>query len=68
MDEEIEMTCVFHWLDCLYQDFLDERIAGEQIPCSTCPKLKDCESCPPVNFNRAGEKMGLKVRCIKVKP
>ena len=29
-----EMECVFHWLDCLYQDFRNKRTAGEQFPYS----------------------------------
>ena len=64
---ELENICVFHWLDCLYQDFLNKRVAGGQIPCSSCKKVSECESCPPINFNLAGEKIGLKVSFIKAK-
>jgi len=56
-----EMECVFHWLDCLYQDFRNRRTAGEQFPCNTCKKVGTCDNCPPVMFNLAGEKFGLKV-------
>lgn len=64
---ELENICVFHWLDCLYQDFLNKRVAGGQIPCSSCKRVSECESCPPINFNLAGEKIGLKVSFIKAK-
>lgn len=56
-----EMECVFHWLDCLYQDFRNKRTAGEQFPCNTCKKVGICDNCPPIKFNLAGEKFGLKV-------
>ena len=66
-ETKIENFCVFHWLNCLYKDFLNKTIAGEQFPCNSCPELKRCESCPPINFNLAGEKFGLKVEYHKSK-
>lgn len=63
----LEQKCVFHWLNCLYGDFLKERKAGEQFPCSSCPENKNCKSCPPFNFNLVGEKLGLKVEYRKAK-
>lgn len=61
-ERKIEDICVFHWLNCLYQDFLNTAIAGEQFPCTSCPENKNCKSSPPFNFNLAGEKLnGLKV-------
>lgn len=63
----MEMSCVFHWLNCLYQDFLNKSIAGEQLPCNSCPDVKKCKSCPPINFNLVGEKFDLKVDYIKPK-
>ena len=61
--QEKAMKCVFHWLNCLYRDFLTREIAGGQMPCSSCPEVKNCDSCPPYNFNLAGEKFGLKIDC-----
>lgn len=66
-ENKLENICVFHWLDCLYQDFLNKRVAGEQFPCNSCPKVSTCEECPPSNFDLAGGKFGLKVRYYKDK-
>ena len=63
----LEQKCVYHWLNCLYGDFLRNRKAGEQMPCSSCPELENCNSCPPLNFNTAGEKLGLRVEYHKSK-
>ena len=60
-ESTLEEKCVYHWLNCLYADFLMKRKAGEQIPCNSCSELKNCNSCPPINFNIAGEKIGLSV-------
>lgn len=62
-----EERCTFHWLNSLYSDFLKGRKAGEQIPCTTCKEVTECKSCPPINFNRAGEKIGLTVEFRKSK-
>lgn len=63
----LEQKCVYHWLNCLYGDFLMKRQAGEQFPCDSCPENENCKSCPPFNFNLAGEKLGLKVEYRKTK-
>lgn len=63
----LEQKCVYHWLNCLYGDFLRNRKAGEQMPCSSCKELENCNSCPPLNFNTAGEKLGLRVEYHKSK-
>lgn len=62
-----EMACVFHWLNCLYGDFLAGRVAGEQMPCNSCKEVNECKSCPPINFNLAGERFGLEVEYRKSK-
>lgn len=56
----IETICVFHWLTCLYRDFLHKRVT-EEMPCNSCPELERCKGCPPINFDLAGEKHGLEV-------
>lgn len=58
---EIEDICVFHWLDCLYQDYLDGAVVGTDNPCNSCPELCRCNVSAITNFNIAGEKYGLKV-------
>ena len=63
----LEQKCVYHWLNCLYGDFFRNRKADEQMPCSSCPELENCNSCPPLNFNTAGEKLGLRVEYHKSK-
>lgn len=54
-----ELDCVFHWLDCLYQDYLcGRRSRDEVMPCSVCPEVKNCVSCPFVNFAIAAREYG----------
>lgn len=42
----IEEICVYHWLNCLYKDYLLERKAGKQMPCNSCEKVNECKGCP----------------------
>ncbi len=63
MEEKEMWQCTAHWLSCLYQDFLNGRMAGGQIPCSSCEKANGCNSCPPVNFSVLTEKSGVKIDC-----
>lgn len=58
---EIEEICVFHWLDCLYQDYLDGAVVGTDNPCNSCPELGRCNVSAITNFKLAGKKHGLKV-------
>lgn len=69
IDSELGWYCTAHWLDCLYHDFLEQKTAGEQIPCQTCKKHEDCKSCPPVNFLPLMKKSGVRVssQSIKIK-
>lgn len=68
-DNELEWCCTAHWMNCLYRDFLEQRTAGEQIPCQTCERHEDCKSCPPVNFLSLMKKSGMKIssQTIKIK-
>lgn len=59
--ENLEWHCIAHWLKCLYDDFLHERIAGEPFPCGCCEKRTTCKSCPPVNFLPLIKKTGVKI-------
>ena len=61
MEENEMWQCTAHWLSCLYQDFLNGRVAGEQIPCNSCNRVLTCKSCPPVNFSVLTEKSGMKM-------
>lgn len=61
MEEKEMRQCTAHWLSCLYQDFLNGRTAGEQIPCNSCNVVTTCKSCPPVNFSVLSEQSGIKV-------
>lgn len=58
---QLEDICVFHWLNCLYQDYLDGAVVGTDNPCNSCPELGRCNVSAITNFNVAGEKYGLKV-------
>lgn len=31
------LKCIAHWMNCLYQDMIHERTAGEEFPCQICP-------------------------------
>ncbi len=42
LDEDLAWYCTAHWLSCLYSDYLYERVAGEQFPCGTCERKKEC--------------------------
>lgn len=42
--------CTAHWLDSLYQDFINNRIAGETFPCDTCNIKATCVAICPVDM------------------
>ena len=60
--EKLKWHCTGHWLKCLYDDFLHERVAGERNPCTICEIKNECQSCPPVNFEPLMEKSGIKMK------
>lgn len=63
-EKKLEDVCLFHWLRCLYKDYLDKKTAGEKIPCETCPLVMECNSNPISNFNLVGERVGIKLNCV----
>ena len=64
--KDISIMCVFHWLDCLYQDYLDKKVTVE-TPCSSCPETKSCKACTLETFNLASHLFGLELKSIKPK-
>lgn len=62
MGKDREWHCAGHWLKCLYDDFLHERVAGKNNPCSSCEIKMHCTSCPPINFTPLMEKAGVKLK------
>ena len=64
--KDISFYCVFHWLDCLYQDFLDEKIR-EEMPCNSCPEVMNCKTSPLETFNLASRMFGLEMKSIRPK-
>lgn len=61
MENKMEWFCAGHWLKCLYNDFLNERVAGEKLPCASCEMKNKCQSCPPINFIPLMEKCGMEI-------
>ena len=61
---ETSLLCVFHWLDCLYQDYLDEKIA-EEMPCNSCPEVMNCKTSPLEPFALVSQMFGIKMKSIK---
>lgn len=60
-EKKTEDVCLFHWLRCLYKDYIEGKLAGENCPCETCPLVKECNTSPLNNFNSAGERVGIRL-------
>jgi hypothetical protein len=66
-EEERKWQCVAHWMDCLYQDFLQERIAGQEMPCSSCDQVEHCNGSPLEGLAVLAKKSGQHIRYCKTK-
>ena len=68
VEEEVKWHCVGHFLNCLYQDFINHRVAGEHLPCLTCEKVNECNAqrgCPPENFQVITKKTGIVIKIFR---
>lgn len=61
---DLAWYCTAHWLNCLYDDFLHERVAGERMPCTLCERKDECKTSPPVNFVPLMEKSGVRIKTM----
>ena len=66
LDEDLAWYCTAHWLSCLYSDYLYERVAGEQFPCGTCERKKECtvenKTSPTGSFLPLIKRTGVKIK------
>ena len=66
--QEVKWYCVGHFLNCLYQDFINHRIAGEQLPCLTCGMVNECNEqggAPVENLQVISNKTGININVFR---